>query len=108
MQTGDIVNGEITAIKPYGAFVKIDENTTGLIHISELSNQFVRDVEDFVEVGDTIDLKVIDVADDGKISLSYKALHKKKKRYNIELESGFKPLKEMLETWLENAQKDSE
>lgn len=108
MQKGDIIHGEITAIKSYGAFVKIDEETSGLIHISELSNQFVRDIEDFVEVGDKIDLKVIEIADDGKISLSYKALHTKKKRYDIELKSGFTPLKAMLETWLEKAEKNSD
>jgi len=102
MKKGDIVKGEITAIKEYGAFVKIDEETSGLIHISELSDSYVRDVEDFVEIGDVFDLKVVDVSEEGKISLSYKALHSKKKRYNIELKTGFTPLKVLLDKWLKN------
>lgn len=100
MKKGDIVKGEITAIKEYGAFVKIDEETSGLIHISELSDNYVRDVEDYVEVGDFLDLKVVDIGENDKISLSYKALHTKKKRYTIELKTGFTPLKALLEQWL--------
>lgn len=102
MKIGDIVKGEITAIKEYGAFVKIDEETSGLVHISELSDNYVRDVEDYVEIGDVFELKVVDISEDGKISLSYKALNAKKKRYNIELKIGFAPLKILLDKWLKN------
>ena len=54
---GQIVEGQITGIKPYGAFVSIDANTSGLIHISELSDGFVRDVELFVKLGEKVKLK---------------------------------------------------
>ena len=100
MKKGDIVKGEITAIKPYGAFVKIDEETSGLIHISEFSDRYVRDIEDYVSVGDVLDLKILAVEDDGKLSLSFKSLHKRKKRYRIKLKSGFKPLKDKLPEWI--------
>ena len=99
MKPGMVVKGEISAIKPYGAFVKVDGNFVGLIHISEFSNNFVRSIEDFVSVGDVIDLEVLKITDE-KLSLSYKVLHKKKKRYNIELKAGFAPLEENLAKWI--------
>jgi general stress protein 13 len=101
MNVGDIVKGEITAIKPYGAFVKVDSDYIGLIHISEFSNGFVRSIDDFVSLGDVIDLKIIKITNE-KLSLSYKAIHKRKKRYNISLEAGFTPLKNKLKEWIKN------
>ena len=99
MKQGSIIKGEITAIKPYGAFVKVDDDYIGLIHISEFSDGFVRGIDDYVNIGDVIDLMVLNVANN-RLSLSYKALHKKKRRYNIELEAGFEPLREKLSTWV--------
>ena len=99
MKNGSIVKGEITAIKPYGAFVRIGEEFDGLIHISEFSEGFVRSIDDYVSVGDVIELKVLNV-NGSKLSLSFKDLHKRKKRYNIVLEDGFSPLKEELVKWL--------
>ncbi len=101
MKQGNIIKGEITAIKPYGAFVKVDNDYVGLIHISEFSDGFVRGIDDYVNIGDVIDLKVLDVVNN-RLSLSYKALHKRKKRYNIELEAGFNPLKVKLNEWIKN------
>ena len=104
MIVGSIIKGEITAIKPYGAFVRILPDHVGLIHISEFSDGFVRSIEDYVNIGDVIDLKIIKILED-KFSLSYKALHKKKKRYNITLDTGFAPLKEILGEWVNNYDK---
>jgi predicted RNA-binding protein with RPS1 domain len=100
MNIGDIVKGEITAVKPYGAFVKLDDGYIGLIHISEFSDGFVRSIDDYVTCGDVIDLKIIKMKDE-KLSLSYKAIHKRKKRYNIQLSAGFIPLKEALGEWIQ-------
>jgi predicted RNA-binding protein with RPS1 domain len=47
MKKGDIVKGRITSIKPYGAFVKVNETIDGLVHISEISDRFVRSIEDY-------------------------------------------------------------
>lgn len=99
MKNRSIVRGEITAIKPYGAFVKVGEEYDGLIHISEFSDGFVRSIEDYVSIGDVIELKVLSV-NGSKLSLSFKELHKRKKRYNITLKEGFSPLKEELTKWL--------
>jgi predicted RNA-binding protein with RPS1 domain len=109
MKVGDIVQGEITAIKPYGAFVKIDDNTSGLIHISQISDHFVRDIEDYVSLGDVFKLEIIDIAEDGKVSLNFKKFNHRKKRYPIRLTSGFAPLKEKLPWWVaQYYAKDSE
>ena len=51
-QIGQTVEGKITGIQPYGAFVSLDRNTSGLIHISEISDGYVRDISRFVNVGD--------------------------------------------------------
>jgi predicted RNA-binding protein with RPS1 domain len=101
MKNGSIIKGEITAIKPYGAFVNVNNEYIGLIHISEFSDGFVRSIEDYVSLGDVVELKVLQVTGK-KLSLSFKDLHKRKKRYNIVLKSGFTPLKAKLAEWLED------
>jgi glucose-6-phosphate isomerase len=57
---GQVIKGEIIGIQPYGAFVKLDHNTSGLIHISEISDKFVRSVEDFIKLGDNVTAIVIE------------------------------------------------
>lgn len=107
MNKGDLVKGRITGVKPYGAFVKLSDGTDGLIHISEISDGFVRNIEDFFAVGDEVDLVVLGINEDDKVSLSYKATHQthKKKHLQIELKSGFQPLKEMLPIWIKEYRK---
>jgi predicted RNA-binding protein with RPS1 domain len=71
---GQIVEGVITGIQPYGAFVYIDEKTSGLVHISELSDSFVRDIAQYVQIGEKVTLKIIDVDSTGhQLRLSLKA-----------------------------------
>ena len=107
MNKGEIVKGRITGIKPYGAFVKLADGTDGLIHISEISDGFVRNIEDFIAVGDEVELVVLGVNDDMKVSLSFKQANrnKKKKIVQIELKSGFQPLEDMLPVWISEYQK---
>lgn len=107
MKKGDVVKGRITGIKPYGAFVKIDENIDGLIHISEISDGFVKNIEEYLKIGDVVKLEVLDINADNKISLSYKNVNlaKKKKYVKIHLKVGFEPLKTMLPIWIENYRK---
>ena len=74
---GDIVCGTITNILSYGAFVNIDGDYAGLIHISEFSNNFVKDIKEFVNVNDKVKLKIIEVDETNKrLKLSYKAVNK--------------------------------
>ena len=74
---GDLVYGTITNILGYGAFVEIDKNYTGLVHISEFSDGYVRNIRDFVQIGEKVKLRVIEVDEENKrLKLSYKTINK--------------------------------
>ncbi len=97
---GDIVTGTITGVESYGVFVKINDYYNGMVHISEISDKFVSDIESNYLVGDTIKAKVIDVIDDKKqLKLSIKVL-KNEEKIDKSL-NGFDPLKEALPKWIE-------
>src|SRR3954453_20484215 len=72
-KVGRIYNGRVVSIKEFGAFVEIAPETDGLCHVSELSNRYINRVTDVVNVGDEIKVKVILIADTGRIKLSRKA-----------------------------------
>lgn len=74
LEKGAVVDGIVTGITNFGAFVSLPENKVGLIHISEVSNVFVKDVHDFLKVKDKVTVKVVSIDDKGKIGLSLKAL----------------------------------
>ena len=59
IKEGSIVRGKVTGIQSYGAFVQLSEDCNGLIHISELSDGYVKDIRDFVNIGQYIDVKVL-------------------------------------------------
>ena len=59
IKIGDVVFGKVTGIEKYGIFLSLDDNINGLIHISEISNSFVKNVEDYASIGETIKAKVI-------------------------------------------------
>lgn len=69
---GEVLNGTITGITNFGAFVDLGEQQTGLIHISEVSDEYVKDINDFLKVQDSVKVKVLSVDPKGKISLSIK------------------------------------
>ena len=92
-EVGNIVTGNVTGIEKYGIFVSLDEYYNGLIHISEISDDFVRDVNDYVKYGETIKAKVIEVDDDSfHVKLSIKDLD--------QTGSGFGILKDNLDNWV--------
>lgn len=68
---GDIVEGVVTGLAKFGVFVKISDTEKGLVHISELSNSYVKKVEDVVSEGDTVTVKVLYI-DNGRLNLSIK------------------------------------
>lgn len=72
MEIGTVLEGKVTGITKFGAFVSLPEGKSGLIHISEVANTFVNDVHDFLTEGQTVKVKVISISPDGKISLSAK------------------------------------
>ena len=69
---GDILEGKITGITNFGVFVDIGDGKSGMVHISEVAQTYVNDINEHVKVGDTKKVKVLNIADDGKISLSIK------------------------------------
>ena len=74
IEVGNKVKRKVTGIKNFGAFVELPEGKSGLVHISEVADNYVENVNDHLSVGDEVEVKVLTVADDGKISLSIKKL----------------------------------
>ncbi|WP_416828574.1 S1 domain-containing post-transcriptional regulator GSP13 [Ectobacillus polymachus] len=107
-QSGTVVSGVVTGIQAYGAFVALDEHTQGLIHISEITNGYVKDIHDFLKVGDKIKVKVLVVNEEnGKISLSLKAVEEQTrsmKQTTMKVlkpsPDGFQTLREKLNEWI--------
>ena len=77
LSVGTIVNGKVTGITKFGAFVALEGGKSGLVHISEVANAFVSDVHDFLAEGQEVKVKILSVAD-GKISLSVKQAQEEK------------------------------
>ena len=72
LEVGKIYEGKVTGITKFGAFVELDKDTTGMVHISEVANTFVSEIKDHIQEGHTVKVKVLNLGDDGKISLSIK------------------------------------
>lgn len=72
LQVGDIIEGKVTGIKPFGAFVSLPEGKNGLVHISEVSYEYVQDLSGVLSEGQAVQVKVLSIAPDGKIALSIK------------------------------------
>ncbi|RSL29039.1 RNA-binding protein S1 [Salibacterium salarium] len=70
IEAGSKLQGKVTGITKFGAFVELPGGKTGLVHISEVADKYVEDINEFVSVGDEITVKVMKVEDDGKIGLS--------------------------------------
>ena len=68
------MEGRITGIKPFGAFVALPEGRVGMVHISEVSNSYVQDIAAVLHEGETVNVKVIGISPEGKIALSIKQL----------------------------------
>ncbi len=104
---GKIVKGTVSGVESYGIFVRFDEYYSGLIHISEISNNFVRNPNRFVEIGETIYTEIIDVdSEKFHLKLSIKNIDYKEgkslnRRRIIETKSGFQTLHDQLPFWIE-------
>ena len=71
-EEGKIVTGKVTGITKFGAFVELEGGATGLVHISEISLDYVNDINDHVKIGDIVEVKVLPSEKKGKIGLSIK------------------------------------
>lgn len=116
-QIGDVMVGEVTGIQPYGAFIRFPNEESGLIHISEISSYFVRNVNDYVKLGQNVRVKIIDIVEEKNLyrlslkqvaerrrqnirKMTTEALPAKKKKVTIS-KVDFAPLKEKLPEWIE-------
>ena len=70
IEVGNILPGKVTGITNFGAFVDLGNRKTGLVHISEVSNSYIKDIKDVLTVGDEVQVKVMEISGDGKVSLS--------------------------------------
>ncbi|KRN06457.1 polyribonucleotide nucleotidyltransferase [Liquorilactobacillus sucicola DSM 21376 = JCM 15457] len=117
---GMIVEGKITGIQPYGAFVTLKDHTQGLIHISECKHGFVDDIHKYLKVNQEVKVRIIDIDEyTQKISLSLRCLEKstssldnigtkvrcEHKHYwtSRHVETGFAPIAERLDGWIEES-----
>ena len=101
----DIIKVQITGIQKYGAFANIDNNYDGLIHISEISYGYVKNINDYINIGDNIYAEVKNIDNNTKkIKLSIKDIDYKKNGEKLkrmaESKSGFEPLKDNLDEWI--------
>ncbi|REB04847.1 general stress protein 13 [Sporosarcina sp. BI001-red] len=117
-EAGEELSGTVTGIQPYGAFVALDESTQGLVHISEITYGFVKDIHEHLSVGQQVTVKVLEVDEtDNKISLSIRALQEPpapskkftrprkslQERVDEHDEKGFNSLKDKLRDWIDKS-----
>ena len=69
-EVGSVVNGKVTGITEYGAFVELEDGKSGMVHISEVSSGFVKDINEHLKLNQEVKVKIISISDAGKISLS--------------------------------------
>jgi S1 RNA binding domain protein len=74
LEIGAVVEGTVQRITPYGAFVQLDAGPVGLVHVSQIDRNYVKDVREHLRENDRVQAKVVSIKEDGKIDLSIKAL----------------------------------
>jgi len=72
LSVGNVVSGKVSSVMPFGAFVSLPDNKSGLVHISEITSEYIENINDYIKVGDTVEVKVLTIDKQGKISLSIK------------------------------------
>lgn len=111
---GDIVTVTVTGIQPYGVFAALDEETQGLIHISEVKHGYVENVKELFELDEELEVMILDIDEfDGRISLSLRSLQKtthhpfsnrkKNPRYGKASGTGFETIDRKLSLWIDQA-----
>ena len=111
-QVGQLIVGKVYNVKPYALFMTFEGGATGLLHISEISDSFVRDIEKYGSIGDEIKVKVLSIdKENGFLRVSYKQVppeenyssHTNQRRLPTVTEEEFLPLKEKLDGWINDA-----
>ena len=111
---GQLIPVTVTGVRPYGAFVRTDDGTNGLIHISEISEFYIKDVGRFFNKGEKLVVKIIDIDQNGQLRLSLKAIQSNRKgaiptKREISAINtiGFESLREKLPVWISQAKKEN-
>ena len=92
LTVGAIVEGKVTGITKFGAFVALPENKSGMVHISEVASSFVNDIKDFLQEGQQVKVKIINIDQQGRINLSIKKAQPQESRQQHERsDRGFAP-----------------
>ena len=81
LNVGEIVEGKITGITNFGLFLDLGEGKSGMVHISEVARNFINDINELFKVNDTVKAKILNIGEDGKISLSIKRALEPEKTY---------------------------
>lgn len=110
VEVGDILIGKVNKVRPYALFLDFDNNVQGLLHISEISDRYIRDIEKFATIGDEIKVKVLEVDPlNGFLRVSYKKVDESERYCNhdnnakiipIVNKGDFKALEENLPNWI--------
>lgn len=126
IEVGNIVVGKVSAIKPFGAFVTLDEGKEGLVHISQIAHGFVKDIHEHLSVGDEVKVKILSIDEEsGRISLSIRETQpapetqprterprrSKQKKGGMNYQDpknnqAFNPIADQLKAWLEQSKED--
>ncbi|HHV97132.1 MAG TPA: S1 RNA-binding domain-containing protein [Clostridiaceae bacterium] len=80
IEVGKIVKGRVSGITSFGAFIKLKDGKVGLVHISEIADEYVKDVASYLKENQIVKVKVISIDDKGKISLSIKRANEESKK----------------------------
>ena len=78
LEVGEILEGRVTGVTKFGAFVELPEGNTGMVHISEVAPVFVKEIRNYVKEDQKVRVKILSIGEGGKISLSMKRAEEKK------------------------------
>jgi len=117
IHVGDLIIGEITQVRPYALFLTFEDGKQGLLHISEISNLYIRDIEKYGTVGDKLRVKVLEIDPNNgflRVSLkqvsedmAYSTHEESRKNKVVTDENEFKTLKDNLPKWIEETLKEA-
>ncbi len=99
LTVGEIIEGKVTGITNFGVFVDIGDGKSGMVHISEVANTFINDINEILKVGDMVKVMILNINDDGKIALSIKKATPPEKKRPRKPETRTQPKLDGSYTW---------
>lgn len=99
VEIGEILDGKVTGITNFGAFVELPDKSTGMVHISEVSATFIKDIHEKLSEGDMVKVKVLEINEKGKIALSIKKALPQEEEQKPKRPAGDKPRRSQPQVW---------